>query len=148
MKNIIIIGVRPQFSSGSWKDAKFKEYNFDAMGLVPEAGYLHPLMKVRAEIRSIFLEMGFEEMATSNYVENSFWNFDTLFQPQQHPARDAHDTFFLSGLLVVVRRFVGYCCWLLLVVLFIVVSCRWFLLLIVVVVVDYCCLLLSLIVVG
>ena len=26
----------------------------------------------------------------------SFWNFDALFQPQQHPARDAHDTFFLT----------------------------------------------------
>jgi len=29
-------------------------------------------------------------------VESSFWNFDTLFQPQQHPARDAHDTFFIA----------------------------------------------------
>lgn len=29
-------------------------------------------------------------------MESSFWNFDALFQPQQHPARDAHDTFFLS----------------------------------------------------
>ena len=27
----------------------------------------------------------------------SFWNFDALFQPQQHPARDAHDTFFLTS---------------------------------------------------
>jgi phenylalanyl-tRNA synthetase alpha chain len=40
--------------------------------------------------------MGFSEMPTSNYVESSFWNFDALFQPQQHPARDAHDTFFLT----------------------------------------------------
>lgn len=39
---------------------------------------------------------GFEEMPTNNYVESSFWNFDALFQPQQHPARDAHDTFFLT----------------------------------------------------
>jgi len=83
-------------ATGSWKDADFKDFNFDAMGVVPDAGYLHPLMKVRAEIRSIFLEMGFEEMPTDNYVESSFWNFDSLFQPQQHPARDAHDTFFLS----------------------------------------------------
>jgi phenylalanyl-tRNA synthetase alpha subunit len=36
-------------------------------------------------------------MPTNNYVENSFWNFDALFQPQQHPARDAHDTFFISS---------------------------------------------------
>ena len=40
--------------------------------------------------------MGFEEMPTNNFVESSFWNFDSLFQPQQHPARDAHDTFFLN----------------------------------------------------
>ena len=37
-------------------------------------------------------------MPTNNFVESSFWNFDALFQPQQHPARDAHDTFFLSGI--------------------------------------------------
>lgn len=35
-------------------------------------------------------------MPTNNWVESSFWNFDALFQPQQHPARDAHDTFFIS----------------------------------------------------
>jgi phenylalanyl-tRNA synthetase alpha chain len=40
--------------------------------------------------------MGFEEMRTDRYVESSFWNFDSLFQPQAHPARDAHDTFFLT----------------------------------------------------
>ena len=39
----------------------------------------------------------FTEMPTNNFVESSFWNFDSLFQPQQHPARDAHDTFFMAG---------------------------------------------------
>lgn len=39
----------------------------------------------------------FTEMPTDNYIESSFWNFDALFQPQQHPARDQHDTFFLRG---------------------------------------------------
>jgi phenylalanyl-tRNA synthetase alpha chain len=39
-------------------------------------------------------------MPTNNYIESCFWNFDALFQPQQHPARDAHDTFFVSGLFV------------------------------------------------
>lgn len=64
-------------------------------GASPEPGYLHPLLNVRTEFRQIFLEMGFSEMPTNNYVESSFWNFDALFQPQQHPARDAHDTFFM-----------------------------------------------------
>lgn len=83
-------------SSGSWKETEFKPYNFSALGITPASGHLHPLLKVRAEYRQIFLEMGFTEMPTNNYVESSFWNFDALFQPQQHPARDAHDTFFIS----------------------------------------------------
>ena len=36
-------------------------------------------------------------MPTNNFIESSFWNFDSLFQPQQHPARDAHDTFFIAS---------------------------------------------------
>jgi len=83
-------------ASGLWKDLKFKAYNFDALGAPPECGHLHPLLKVRTEFRQIFIEMGFSEMPTNNYIESSFWNFDALFQPQQHPARDAHDTFFIS----------------------------------------------------
>jgi len=83
-------------TSGSWKTLKFKDYNLDALGAPPECGVLHPLLKVRAEFRQIFLEMGFTEMPTNNYIESSFWNFDALFQPQQHPARDAHDTFFIA----------------------------------------------------
>ncbi|KAI8344589.1 tRNA synthetases class II core domain (F)-domain-containing protein [Chlamydoabsidia padenii] len=82
--------------SGEWKNASFKKYNFDAAGVPPNGGHLHPLMKVRQEFREIFFEMGFEEMPTNCFAESSFWNFDALFQPQQHPARDAHDTFFLK----------------------------------------------------
>ncbi len=82
--------------SGAWKDAKFKKFNFNAQGQVPDGGHLHPLLKVRALFREILLEMGFNEMPTAKFVESSFWNFDTLFQPQSHPARDMHDTFFLK----------------------------------------------------
>ncbi|XP_070562510.1 phenylalanine--tRNA ligase alpha subunit-like [Ptychodera flava] len=82
--------------SGSWKTHKFKSLNFDALGVPPTSGHLHPLQKVRTEFRQIFLELGFTEMPTNNFVESSFWNFDALFQPQQHPARDAHDTFFID----------------------------------------------------
>uniref|UniRef100_A0A3B4U022 phenylalanine--tRNA ligase n=1 Tax=Seriola dumerili TaxID=41447 RepID=A0A3B4U022_SERDU len=83
-------------ATGNWKEKKFKPYNFEAMGVAPDCGHLHPLMKVRTQFRQIFLEMGFTEMPTNNFIESSFWNFDSLFQPQQHPARDQHDTFFLS----------------------------------------------------
>lgn len=83
-------------SDGSWKSKNFKPYNFEAKGSLVVGGCLHPLLKVRAEFRRIFLDMGFSEMPTNQFVENGFWNFDALFQPQQHPARDAHDTFFIS----------------------------------------------------
>eukprot|EP00697_Spironema_sp_BW2_P002530 gnl/Spiro4/13351_TR7105_c0_g1_i1.p1 gnl/Spiro4/13351_TR7105_c0_g1~~gnl/Spiro4/13351_TR7105_c0_g1_i1.p1 ORF type:complete len:512 (+),score=90.26 gnl/Spiro4/13351_TR7105_c0_g1_i1:39-1538(+) len=83
-------------ASGSWKQEQFKPANLASFGKPQVRGHLHPLMKVRAQYRSIFLEMGFEEMPTNNFVESSFWNFDALFQAQQHPARDSHDTFFLS----------------------------------------------------
>lgn len=43
----------------------FKKYNFDALGMVPVGGHLHPLMKVRSEFRQIFFQMGFVEMPTN-----------------------------------------------------------------------------------
>lgn len=84
-------------STGDWKNKKFKDYNFNALGIPPERGHLHPLLKVREQFRQIFLEMGFAEMPTNNYVENSFWNFDTLVVPQAHPARYSQDTFFINA---------------------------------------------------
>ncbi|KAL8143533.1 hypothetical protein V2J09_016565 [Rumex salicifolius] len=163
---------RENLQRGDWKELEFKEYNFNAKGQPVECGHLHPLLKVRKQLKMIFLQMGFEEMPTNNFVESSlgyslltcyeewdilictwiegeakleasrslmvklcarenllelvsgfvrleyepaykhttyhkmncninlgnrnFWNFDALFQPQQHPARDSHDTFFLQ----------------------------------------------------
>lgn len=82
--------------NGSWATEEWKEYNFNAKAPVTHSGALHPLMKVRHEFRTILMDMGFEEMPTNRFVESSFWNFDALFQPQQHPSRESHDTFFLS----------------------------------------------------
>ena len=44
--------------SGEWQNLAFKKFNFDAEGVPPNGGYLHPLMKVREEFRQIFFEMG------------------------------------------------------------------------------------------
>jgi len=87
---------KEMLDSGKWKETPFKEYNFKTLGESVGGGYLHPLLKVRAEFRKILMEMGFHEMPTNKWVESSFWNFDSLFQPQSHPARDAHDTFFIK----------------------------------------------------
>ncbi|OGL43547.1 MAG: phenylalanine--tRNA ligase subunit alpha, partial [Candidatus Schekmanbacteria bacterium RBG_13_48_7] len=66
------------------------------MGSVPVyPGKIHPFVKIQEETRSVFLSMGFKEVTTS-YVESSFWNFDALFTPQDHPAREMQDTFYLK----------------------------------------------------
>ncbi|CEQ38798.1 SPOSA6832_00250, partial [Sporobolomyces salmonicolor] len=88
-------------SRGAWEKSAFKKYNFEAEGAPTLGGALHPLMKVREEFRNIFFEMGFTEMPTNRFVESSFWCFDSLFVPQQHPAREMQDTFYLKGPLLV-----------------------------------------------
>lgn len=83
-------------ANGEWEKANFKPYNFNALGASQNAGSLHPLNKVRAEFRNLFFNQGFTEMPTGHFVDSGFWNFDALFVPQQHPARDMQDTFFIS----------------------------------------------------
>lgn len=82
--------------NNSWSDLKFKPYNFNSEGVYPQSGALHPLNKVREEFRQIFFSMGFIEMPSNQYVDSGFWNFDALYVPQQHPARDLQDTFYLK----------------------------------------------------
>jgi hypothetical protein len=42
-------------------------------------------------------EFSFTEMPTNRFVESAFWNFDAMFVPQQHPARELQDTFYVKG---------------------------------------------------
>jgi len=64
---------------GSWKDKQWKKLNEKSKGAALKGGHLHPLLKVRSLFKDIFVELGFEEMPTSRFVESSFWNFDALF---------------------------------------------------------------------
>jgi len=64
---------------GSWTKLNFKKMNTNSKGLIPDGGHLHPLLKTRALFREKLVELGFEEMPTSRFVESSFWNFDSLF---------------------------------------------------------------------
>ncbi|NIM26504.1 MAG: phenylalanine--tRNA ligase subunit alpha [Nitrososphaeria archaeon] len=57
----------------------------------------HPLKDTIDEIREIFVTLGFTEVF-GNLAQPSFWNFDALFTPQDHPARELQDTFYLDGL--------------------------------------------------
>lgn len=58
-------------------------------------GHLNPISIVQKEIVDIFTSMGFE-VADGPEIETDFYNFDSLNIPQDHPARDMTDTFFLK----------------------------------------------------
>ncbi len=57
---------------------------------------IHPYQRLIDQMRRILLEMGFTEIK-GDVVQSSFWNFDALFQPQDHPAREMQDTFYLNS---------------------------------------------------
>ena len=61
----------------------------------PERGHVHPLTKVIREIESIFGSMGFN-VVEGPEVETEYYNFDALNIPDNHPARDMWDTFWLK----------------------------------------------------
>ncbi|MCX6777936.1 MAG: phenylalanine--tRNA ligase subunit alpha [Candidatus Micrarchaeota archaeon] len=80
----------------AWEKSKFSGYDVGATVSRSFAGRRHPLARLMLKIKTIFSEMGFEEM-DGEIAESAFWNFDALFQPQDHPARDMADTFYLPG---------------------------------------------------
>jgi phenylalanyl-tRNA synthetase alpha chain len=92
----VITQLTPELlQSGAWRGAHFQSYDVSlpAPSLTP--GKRHFLSQVIDFIRRFWVELGFKEM-TGEHLELSFWVFDALFQPQDHPARDLADTFYLK----------------------------------------------------
>ncbi|NYT06019.1 MAG: phenylalanine--tRNA ligase subunit alpha, partial [Methanomicrobiales archaeon] len=86
---------REMIVSGSWETAKLRRYSLATKPRRIYPGKLHPYQRLLDEMRAILLEMGFFEIH-GDIVQSSYWNFDALFQPQDHPAREMQDTFFLN----------------------------------------------------
>lgn len=80
---------------GNWREVDFRPYDVSLSAQQHWAAKDHPLVSIFQQTRKVFLELGFEE-TVSGYVESSFWDFDALFQPQDHPARDMQDTFYVG----------------------------------------------------
>src|SRR3989304_3688720 len=80
--------------SGAWREIKLRPYDVTLAAKDVYPAKIHPLRKIIEETRRAFLEMGFAEVV-SPMVESAFWNFDALFQPQDHPAREMQDTFYM-----------------------------------------------------
>ena len=76
---------------------KLKNDNVDVTlpGRTYFTGKIHPVLQVIDEVTSIFSEIGFS-VEEGPDVENEYYNFSALNTPENHPARDMHDTFYLD----------------------------------------------------
>lgn len=59
-------------------------------------GGLHPVTRTLERVTTLFRSMGFD-VADGPEIETDFYNFTALNQPEDHPARSMHDTFYLEG---------------------------------------------------
>ena len=85
-----------EIASGTWKGREFRKYDLNAPVERIYTAWYHPLGSLIRRIREIFLKMGFTEMG-GHYIEYAGWNMDALFIPQDHPAREMQDTFYLEA---------------------------------------------------
>ena len=69
-------------------------------GRTRESGTLHPVTSTIIEISNFFVSMGFD-IRSGPEAESEYYNFEALNIPEDHPAKDMHDTFYLdNGLLL------------------------------------------------
>jgi phenylalanyl-tRNA synthetase alpha chain len=82
--------------TGLWKDVKLRPYNVSVAGEKVYPGKRHPYGRFLRQVRRKLVELGFKEM-TGPTIETEFWNFDALFQAQNHPSRDWTQTYTLKN---------------------------------------------------
>ena len=64
-------------------------------GSAPTVGHIHPLTLVQRDLEDIFMGLGFS-IAEGPEVEYDYYNFQALNIPEDHPARDTQDTFYIT----------------------------------------------------
>ena len=83
-------------TSGKWRDLIFEQIDVEAPLPLLNYGKKNPLVDFIDEVKEILVGMGFSEIE-GNLTQSCFWNFDALFIPQDHPAREMQDTFYLKS---------------------------------------------------
>ena len=78
-------------------DLKLRHEKLDVTvpGKAARMGHQHPLSRVQREMEDIFIGMGFQ-IAEGPEVEYDYYNFQALNIPENHPARDTQDTFYIT----------------------------------------------------
>lgn len=72
-----------------------EEIDITLPGSVVKYGHTHPITTVFAELKRIFIGMGFD-VAEGPEIEREYYNFEALNIPKWHPARDMQDSFYIT----------------------------------------------------
>ena len=81
---------------GEWKGKNLRALDVIAPAPPVYPGRRHPMRLFMDEVREAFISLGFEEILGA-MAQTALWNFDALFIPQEHSAREMQDTFYLSN---------------------------------------------------
>lgn len=79
-----------------WERVKIKPYNVEALPPIRYSGKKHFYKEFVEMLREVMENLGFIEVR-DDYVVPELWNFDVLFQAQDHPSRDIHDILVVEG---------------------------------------------------
>ncbi len=82
-------------ASGRWRKARFRKYDVRAPVANVWPGKRHPYLQFLDEVKEKLVTLGFKEMS-GPVVETSFFNFDALYTPQDHPAREIFGIYFVK----------------------------------------------------
>ena len=91
------LGEKTEQRKAAALEAQLKSEKLDVTmpGTPTPVGHLHPLTQVQRELEDIFIGMGFS-IAEGPEVELDYYNFQALNIPENHPARDTQDTFYIA----------------------------------------------------
>ena len=84
-----------QIRSGQWRSLQLKRYNVTSRPKTYPVGRKHPYLMFLDEVKQKLIGLGFTEMR-GPLVESEFWNFDALFQAQDHSAREWSDVYTIK----------------------------------------------------
>ena len=82
-------------ATGKWRQVKLRKYNIKAPVASIWPGKRHPYLSFLDELKRKLVTLGFKEMI-GPIVELMFFNCDSLYMPQDHPAREIHDLYFVK----------------------------------------------------
>ncbi len=82
-------------ASGEWERVRLRSYNVSSPVPPVRPGKYHPYARFLRLVKRKLVALGFQEMV-GPLVEPAFINCDCLFMPQDHPAREIHDLYYLK----------------------------------------------------